>query len=571
MERRIADAARDHKRSLNLTDLRLTAVPDSIGQLTALTELYLNSNQLTVIPDSIGQLTALTRLSLNSNQLTVIPESIGQLTALTELDLNGNQLTVIPESIGQLTALTELGLAANQLTVIPDSIGQLTALTNLSFAANQLTVIPDSIGQLTALTELYLNGNQLTVIPDSIGQLTALTELYLNINQLTVIPDSIGQLTALTKLDLKSNQLTVIPDWIGQLTALTRLDLKSNQLTVIPESIGQLTALTELDLAANQLTVIPDWIGQLTALTKLYLNSNQLTVIPDWIGQLAALTRLDLNSNQLTVIPDSIGQLTALTRLDLSGNPHLSGPPQEIQVQGTEAVLAFLRALTDSSVDRWRSKMLIVGEATVGKTSLAKQLLGEAFDPGERQTHGVRVHSLFLPHPNRPGITMDLDVWDFGGQLEYRATQRFYLTDRSLFLLVWNSRARAADGKVTAWLDAITARAPNAPILLVATHGDENSPATLPHDLRDNYPSIAEVCTVDSRTRLGIDPLCDAIARHAAALPLMGVRWPAPGPPLPYPRRAAWTDCHHAPCLSAPGPGGHPRSDRPAGYRPDAP
>jgi internalin A len=38
--------------------------------------------------------------------------------------------------------------------------------------------------------------------------------------------------------------------------------------------------------------------------------------------------------------------------------------------------------------------------------------------------------------------------------------QRFYLTDRSLFLLVWNSRARAADGKVIAWLDAITARAP---------------------------------------------------------------------------------------------------------------
>ncbi len=122
---------------------------------------------------------------------------------------------------------------------------------------------------------------------------------------------------------------------------------------------------------------------------------------------------------------------------------------------------------------------------------------------------------------------MDLDVWDFGGQLEYRATQRFYLTDRSLFLLVWNSRARAADGKVTAWLDAITARAPGAPVLLVATHGDENSPATLPHDLPDRYPGIAAVCTVDSRTGLGITELRDAIARHAATLPLMGARWPA--------------------------------------------
>ena len=198
-----------------------------------------------------------------------------------------------------------------------------------------------------------------------------------------------------------------------------------------------------------------------------------------------------------------------------------------MQAQGAEAVLAFLRALAESSVERWRSKILIVGEATVGKTSLVKRLLGEAFDPDERQTHGVRVRSLAMPHPGRPDVTMTLDVWDFGGQLEYRATQRFYLTDRSLFLLVWNSRARAADRKVISWLDAITARAPDAPIVLVATHGDEDSPASLPHDLADRYPSIAAVSIVDSRTKLGIGDLHDAITRAAVGLPLRGARWPA--------------------------------------------
>ena len=35
----------------------------------------------------------------------MLPESIGNLTALTELDLGGCQLTVLPESIGNLTAL----------------------------------------------------------------------------------------------------------------------------------------------------------------------------------------------------------------------------------------------------------------------------------------------------------------------------------------------------------------------------------------------------------------------------------------------------------------------------------
>ena len=370
---------------------------------------------------------------------------------------------------------THLDLTGLLLTAVPESIGQLTALTILYLSGNQLTAVPESIGQLTALTSLYLSGNQLTAVPESIGQLTALTSLYLYGNQLTAVPESIGELTALTSLYLYGNQLTAVPDSIGQLTALTSLYLYGNQLTAVPESIGQLTALTILYLYGNQLTAVPDSIGQLTALTSLYLSGNQLTVVPDSIGQLTALTDLSLSFNQLTVVPDSIGQLTALTGLNLSDNRHLFSPPREVQVQGSKAVLVFLRALAESSVERWRSKILIVGEATVGKTSLAKQLFGEAFDPDERQTHGVRVRSLPLSHPEQPGVTMDLDVWDFGGQLEYRATQRFYLTDRFLFLLVWNARARAGDGKVTAWLDAITARAPDTPILLVATHGDENS------------------------------------------------------------------------------------------------
>ena len=40
-----------------------------------------------------------------------MPESLGNLTALTELNLSGNQLASVPESLGNLTALTTLNLA----------------------------------------------------------------------------------------------------------------------------------------------------------------------------------------------------------------------------------------------------------------------------------------------------------------------------------------------------------------------------------------------------------------------------------------------------------------------------
>ena len=44
-------------------------------------------------------------LFLGGNQLTALPESLGQLTALQMLNLSGNRLTALPESLGQLTAL----------------------------------------------------------------------------------------------------------------------------------------------------------------------------------------------------------------------------------------------------------------------------------------------------------------------------------------------------------------------------------------------------------------------------------------------------------------------------------
>ncbi|MGW2200066.1 leucine-rich repeat domain-containing protein, partial [Streptosporangium sp. NPDC001682] len=86
-------------------------------------------------------------------QLTALPESLGNLTALTELSVGSNRLTVLPESVGNLTALTDLYLVDNQLTVLPESLGNLTALTELSVSDNPLTDLPDWLGDLPALSE----------------------------------------------------------------------------------------------------------------------------------------------------------------------------------------------------------------------------------------------------------------------------------------------------------------------------------------------------------------------------------------------------------------------------------
>ena len=118
-------------------------------------------------------------------------------------------------------------------------------------------------------------------------------------------------------------------------------------------------------------------------------------------------------------------------------------------------------------------------------------------------------------------------AWDFGGQQIYHATHQFFLTNRSLFLLLWNSRLGWEQGKLRYWLDIITARAPESPILLVATHvGDR--PVDLPlYELRQRVSADRRrACPIDNAAREGIDELRDRLAEQAAELPLMGSEWP---------------------------------------------
>jgi hypothetical protein len=57
-----------------------------------------------------------------------LPESIGNLTNLTDLDLSFNDLNTLPKSIGNLTNLNVLDLRENNVRskyALPECVGQL--------------------------------------------------------------------------------------------------------------------------------------------------------------------------------------------------------------------------------------------------------------------------------------------------------------------------------------------------------------------------------------------------------------------------------------------------------------
>jgi hypothetical protein len=214
-----------------------------------------------------------------------------------------------------------------------------------------------------------------------------------------------------------------------------------------------------------------------------------------------------------------------LQYMSLSKNPSLLTPPPEVVSRGTEAVLSFLQELSREHVFRYEAKLILIGEAGTGKSSLLRALHGKAFEASLEATCGIEIDTLILPHPSLPDQSLLFNVWDFGGQDVYRATHQFFFTKRSLYLVVWNARLGAEHGNLDYWLNTLRMLVPSASVLLVATHCDEHILDLNVAQYRADYRQIVQVVQVNSETGAGIDNLKRAIAKYAAEIPLMGQPW----------------------------------------------
>ncbi|WP_420629104.1 COR domain-containing protein [Candidatus Leptofilum sp.] len=356
------------------------------------------------------------------------------------------------------------------------------------------------------------------------------TELTLNNLGLTAVPPEIGLLTELNVLKLKDNKLTVVPPEIWQLTKLKSLWLEGNQLMAISSEIGQLTVLTKLFLYDNQLTALPPEIGQLRALDLLSLHRNQLTTIPREIGLLTSLEELWLPDNQITSIPPEVTKLTKLRRLRLENNPDLPIPPEIVAQHNAQAILDYLREQQKVSARPLNeAKLILVGQGGVGKTSLVKRLLGQGFDEAESQTEGINIEtwSLDVNRDQQGVVPIALNIWDFGGQEIMHATHQFFLTKRSLYLLVLDARQGEDEGRVEYWLALINSFAPDAPVLIVINKSDQHHLDINRRGLQEKYPAIKGFIRTSARSGRGIDELKTEIANILATMEHVDTAFPA--------------------------------------------
>jgi internalin A len=396
-------------------------------------------------------------------------------------------------------------------------------VTKLDLSFKGLTTLPPEIGQLANLQTLYLYNNQLSSLPPEFGQLTNLQTLQLNRNQLSSLPPEIGQLTNLQTLYLGSNQLSSLPPEFGQLTNLQTLQLNRNQLSSLPPEFGQLTNLQTLQLNRNQLSSLPHEIVQLTNLQTLDLDGNQLSSLPKEIGLLSKLKSLGLRNNELVKLPPEIAKLR-LARLTL-GNNSLPLLPPEIRTKGFRAILNFYKQQLEQETDRlYEAKLIIVGEGGAGKTTLAKKIQDNKYtlQQDENSTEGIDVIQWkFLLDNNRE---FQVNIWDFGGQEIYHATHQFFLTKRSLYALVADTRKEDTDFYY--WLNAVELLSGNSPLLIVKNEKQERKREINERELRREFTNFKETLTTNLATERGLPEILNKIKHYITNLPHVGIELP---------------------------------------------
>lgn len=323
-------------------------------------------------------------------------------------------------------------------------------------------------------------------------------------------------------MDLSVIGLTDLPASIGQLGQLQQLNISNNELTALPEAIGQLSKLAFLDLHNNEMTTLSEGVGRLSQLWGLDVCSNQLKALPEALGQLTQLRDIWVFDNRLTFLPESLRRLTNLQQLYLHDNPALGLPPEVLGPTWKDVFEKHAKPASPASIMDYYFKMregrrplnevrlLLMGRGEAGKTSIFRRLIEDRFVEGEPETKGIDVR----PWELRCGRdAVRAHVWDFAGQVVAHATHQFFLSHRSVYVLVFTGRADSEKQDAEYWLRLIRAfgtvpgTGQTSPVIVALNKWELAQCKVDRNALQEKYPFIVGFVETDCRSARGIADL----------------------------------------------------------------
>ncbi len=469
-------------------------------------------------------------------------------TRATFLDLGNCGLTEVPDEIGDLVWLEELSFANEWLDGDKLVESQNTATANniakLSPTFVRFKQSTAGLGQLTRLKKLWLNGSYIENKKFKLSDLRLLANLN-SLQQLNISNTKVTDLSPLAKLSglqwlyVSSTQVTDLSPLVN-LSGLQWLYVSSTQVTDLSPLVN-LHGLQLLDVSLTEVTDLSP-LANLSGLQLLDVSDTSVTDLSP-LANLSNLQRLDASHTRVTELSPLLGLIENNIPVKWASwedgicveNCPLTNPPVAIVQQGNEAILNYFHEKQSQGIDHlYEAKLLLVGEGGAGKTSLLRRLYQpEQALPAENETtKGIAIYRhefnvIDNRYPN--GRTFRLNVWDFGGQEIYHATHQFFLTQRSLYILLDDTRKddkTVHDDVFKYWLDAVDLLSSHSPVLIFQNEKGGRSKTIDLAGIKGKFDNVNDCYRGNLEQADAADKLRDAIELFAKQLPHIGEELP---------------------------------------------
>ena len=272
------------------------------------------------------------------------------------------------------------------------------------------------------------------------------------------------------------------------------------------------------------------------------VNSNYIRAAADYFYRVKQRSVISIFFFDI-VSTDEVISLATNSLLAVDHSSSLSSKPQEKTVRALFTILKELKLIPDenyaphSDIPAPRplpqqeekrplneGKLIFVGRGEVGKTSLVRRLVNNEFRGDESKTQGINISNWSLECSSEK---YRLNIWDFGGQEIMHATHQFFLTERSLYLLVLNGREGGEDIDAEYWLKHIESFGADSPVIVVLNKIEQHPFDLNYRGLQGRYPQIRAFVKTDCKDGVGLDVLRAAIQEAVEAMPETRIEFPA--------------------------------------------
>lgn len=314
-------------------------------------------------------------------------------------------------------------------------------------------------------------------------------------------------------LDLTDNGISSL-EFLRNFPELEKLYLDNNLIIDISE-LKFLNKLRVLTLSNNKI----EDISPLAGLEKLSILKIEKNLIKDITP---------LKDMIMRGVPVKIVRAIHQKGIHLFDNP-INNPPIDIINRGNNSIVKFWNEKIIQGVEKiYEAKLLIVGEGGVGKTSLAKKIknIDSSLPESDLTTRGIDIEPKYFDILDKNQLNkFRMNVWDFGGQQIYHSTHQFFLTKKSLYVLLMDTRTE--NHNFDYWLQTIELFSENSPVIILQNIHQGRNVQFDERGIKSRFLNIKDIISVDLKNeKTKTEKLISTIQFHIQNLKHIGEELP---------------------------------------------